>query len=52
MVRKDDFDSSVSLPPDLEIAAMKLKGKGVYLRKDVVIRDGKPIPRNGNGEDT
>jgi len=27
--------------------AQKLKGKAVYQRKDVIIRDGKPIPRNG-----
>jgi hypothetical protein len=27
-------------------AAQKLKGKAVYQRKDVVIRDGKPVPRN------
>jgi hypothetical protein len=32
-------------------AAKKLKGKAVYKRKDVTIRDGKPIPRNGNGEE-
>jgi len=31
-------------------AAKTLKGKAVYLRKDVVIRDGKPVPRNGNGD--
>ena len=31
-------------------AAKKLKDKAVYQRKDVVIRDGKPIPRNGNGD--
>jgi hypothetical protein len=31
-------------------AARKLKDKAVYQRKDVIIRDGKPIPRNGNGE--
>ena len=31
-------------------AAKKLSGKAVYKRKDVIIRDGKPIPRNGNGE--
>lgn len=29
--------------------AMKLKGKAVYARQDVVIRDGKPVPINGNG---
>jgi hypothetical protein len=29
-------------------AAKKLRGKAVYQRKDVIIRDGKPIPRNGN----
>jgi hypothetical protein len=28
----------------------KLLGKAVYRRKDVVIRDNKPIPRNGNDE--
>jgi hypothetical protein len=27
-----------------------LKDNAVYQRKDVVIRDGKPIPRNGNGD--
>lgn len=27
--------------------AQKLKGKAVYQRKDVTVRDGKPIPRNG-----
>jgi len=31
-------------------AARKLQGKAVYQRKDVVIRDGKPIPRNGGEE--
>ena len=29
-------------------AATKLRGQAVYARKDVVIRDGKPIPRNGH----
>ena len=29
-------------------AAKRLRGKAVYHRKDVLIRDGKPIPRNGN----
>lgn len=29
-------------------AAMKLRGTAVYQRSDVVIRDGKPIPRNGD----
>jgi hypothetical protein len=28
-------------------AAEKLKGKAVYQRKDVFLREGKPIPRNG-----
>jgi hypothetical protein len=28
-------------------AATKLKDKAVYKRDDVIIRDGKPIPRNG-----
>jgi len=32
-------------------AAKNLKGKAVYRRKDVVIRDGKPIPRNGEDSD-
>jgi hypothetical protein len=31
-------------------AAKRLAGKAVYCRADVVIRDGKPIPRNGHGE--
>lgn len=30
--------------------AMKLRGKAIYQRKDVIIRDQKPIPRNGNGD--
>lgn len=29
-------------------AARKLRGKAVYRRQDVVIRGGKPIPRNGD----
>ena len=29
-------------------AARKLRSKAVYHRKDVVIRDGKPIAGNGN----
>lgn len=29
--------------------AAKLKGKAVYSRKDVRIKDGKPVPANGNG---
>jgi hypothetical protein len=29
-------------------AAKKLRDKAVYRRQDVVIRDGKPIPRNGH----
>lgn len=28
--------------------ATRLRGKAVYERTDIVIRDGKPIPRNGN----
>lgn len=32
----------------LRRAAAKLKGCAAYVRDDVVIRDGKPIPRNGN----
>jgi hypothetical protein len=31
-------------------AATKLRGKAVYHRTDVAIRDGKPIPRNGCAE--
>jgi hypothetical protein len=31
-------------------AAKKLRGRAVYQRRDVVIRDGKPIPRNGHDE--
>jgi hypothetical protein len=30
--------------------AKKLRGCAVYQRNDVIIRDGKPIPRNGNEE--
>ena len=30
--------------------ADKLRGKAVYKRTDVVIRDGKPVPRNGDDE--
>jgi len=29
-------------------AARTLQGKAAYQRKDVIIRDGKPIPRNGD----
>jgi len=29
-------------------AAKKLAGKAVYQRRDVIIRDGKPVPRNGH----
>lgn len=29
-------------------AAQKLKGAAVYQRGDVIIRDGKPVPRNGD----
>jgi len=28
--------------------ASKLRGKAVYQRQDVIIVDGKPVPRNGN----
>lgn len=31
--------------------AKKLAGKAVYCRNDVVIRNSKPIPRNGEGEE-
>lgn len=30
--------------------AKKLSGKAVYQRNDVRISDGKPVPRNGNGD--
>ena len=30
--------------------AKRLAGKAVYRRNDVIIRNGKPIPRNGHGE--
>ncbi len=33
-------------------AAMKLRGCAIYERHDVILRDGKPIPRNGNGHGT
>ena len=32
--------------------ARKLKGTAVYARKDVVIHGGKPVPHNGNEEDS
>jgi hypothetical protein len=35
---------------DVKNAAAKLKGCAVYARKDVIIRDGKPIPKNENGD--
>jgi hypothetical protein len=35
----------------VEQAARKLKGKAVFQRRDVVIRDGKPIPKNGDDAD-
>jgi hypothetical protein len=28
--------------------AEKLRGKAVYQLRDIVIRDGKPVPRNGD----
>lgn len=31
-------------------AAEKLKGRAVFQRKDVIIRDGKPVPRNGDND--
>jgi hypothetical protein len=31
-------------------AAKKLRAKAVYCRRDVVLRDGKPIPRNGHDD--
>lgn len=31
-------------------AARKLNGKSVYARKDVWIKDGKPVPRNGESK--
>jgi hypothetical protein len=35
---------------DVKKPSKKLLGKSVYRRKDVVIRDGKPIPLNGNDQ--
>jgi hypothetical protein len=32
----------------VKAAAKKLAGKAVYRRADVVVRDGKPIPKNGH----
>ena len=32
-------------------AAKKLRGKAVYERPDVILRNGKPVPRNGPGQD-
>ena len=32
--------------------AAKLAGKAVYKRRDVIIRDGKPIPKNGDKQAT
>ncbi len=29
--------------------ATKLKDRAIYQRKDVILRDGKPVPRNGHG---
>lgn len=59
MVRKDDFDSSVVLPPGLDVGAIRraidyIESELVDLvelyeeQADVIIRDGKPIPRNGD----
>jgi hypothetical protein len=31
-------------------AGAKLKTRAVYQRSDIVLSHGKPIPRNGNGE--
>jgi hypothetical protein len=31
-------------------AAKKLKGVAIYKRRDVILRDGKPVPRNGHEE--
>jgi len=32
-------------------AAKKLATAAVYRRSDVIVRDGKPIPKNGHGDD-
>ena len=32
-------------------AAKKLKNAAVYCRSDVIVRDGKPIPKNGHGDE-
>lgn len=31
--------------------AQKLAGKAVFRRADVIVRDGKPIPKNGHGDE-
>lgn len=31
-------------------AALKLRGKAVFQRRDVALREGKPVPINGNGQ--
>jgi hypothetical protein len=31
--------------------AQKLKGCAIYIRADLIVRDGKPIPRNGHAAD-
>jgi hypothetical protein len=33
-------------------AATRLKGCAIYGRHDVILRDGKPIPRNGHGHES
>ena len=32
-------------------AAKKLAGTSVYRRRDVIVRDGKPMPKNEHGRD-
>ena len=32
-------------------AARKLAGAAVYRRSDVILRGGKPIPKNGHGDE-
>jgi hypothetical protein len=36
---------------DVKEPAKNLDGKAVYRREDVILRDGKPVPRNGDEEE-
>ena len=57
MPRRQDFDPSVPLPPVLEIVAIQKaiqyverKLKDWITRKDIRIKGGKPVPKNGDVE--